>query len=181
MSLREDYELVFSSGTAERLFVDPAELHILFPDVSYMEVFELVRFYSLESKAELDLHNSADGTPYEIPVIAQEYVKAAVACALTRLYDFNGMGGGNVGGNNSFRLGDLQVDSNRGNMPSVISRGTAATWCELAAALREEMLRLKPGAGLKSVVRGSRRLNPMPSRFIRTKDYAPTSLWNDEC
>jgi hypothetical protein len=167
MSLN-DYELVFTSGTEARLFIDPIEVIDLFPEAPAVDVFELVRFYSVEME---DIFHFAPEDP--IPPDIQEYVKAATACALMRVYNFGGGGGA---GDVSFRLGDLQVDNNRSNTAPV-NRLNAGNWCELAAALREEILRTGPGAGLRAVVKGSNFPNPMPCRIIRPKEHMPTTIW----
>jgi hypothetical protein len=168
MSLREEYELIFTSGTTARLYVDPAELQILFPDAPYVEIFELVRMFSLEMKEAFNYTATS-----EIPLDVQEYIKAATACALTRLYDIGGTGGP---GDLTFRLGDLSVES-PSQVRNEVTRANASNWCELAAVLREELLRTSSGAGMRAIVKGSNYPNPMPCRVIRHKDNAPMSVW----
>lgn len=168
MTLREDFELVFTSGTVARLYVDPSELQALFPEASYVEVLELIRMYSLEMADLLEI-SATDLIPLDV----QEYVKAAAACALTRLYDITGLGGA---GDVTFRLGDLSVEGGR-SIRNEINRANAGNWCELAAVLREDLLRRQTGAGMRAVVKGSNYPNPMPCRVIRHKDNAPMSVW----
>jgi hypothetical protein len=168
MGLNEDFEIVFSSGTAERLFIDPVELSMLFPEASAMEVFELVRLYSEEMQTVFRF-----GPDEPIPVEVQEYVKAATACALMRLYNFGGQGGADA---LSIRLGDLQVDNSKSNN-APITKLNASNWCELAAALREELMRINSGAGMKAIMKGSRYPNPMPCRQIRSKEWYYPDLW----
>jgi hypothetical protein len=174
MSLNEDFELVFSSGSESRLFLDVSEFTSLFPDASEMEIYELIHMYSTEMAELLDI-----GPGDEVPLDVQEYVKAAVACALTRLYNLSGLGG-TAGMDVSFQLGDLQVSrrsSTGTNGRGSVTRATAQGWCELAAVLREELLRTRTGAGMRAIVRGSNHVNPMPSRHIRHKEDAPMTVW----
>jgi hypothetical protein len=165
MSLNEDFEIVFSSGTTARLFIDPAELVSMFPEAAPIEIFDFVRMYSLEMQ-EMFQFKPDDAIPLDV----QEYVRAATACALTRL----GVGG--MANEQSVQLGDLQVSTSRGRATQPITRLTASTWCELAGALREELTRSQMGAGIRAVVKGSNFPNPMPSRRIRRKDHMPTSI-----
>lgn len=172
MSLRSDFELVFSSGATGRLFIDPSELTSLFPDATYMQIYELVHIYSLEAAKLLDL----DVTE-EIPPNARDYVLAATACALSRLYDLSGIGSG---GDGAFRLGDLSVESARsGGSPSQMTRATASTWCELAAVLRDELVK-GTGATIRVIVKGSAYPNPIPCRVIREKEDMPMTVWADD-
>jgi hypothetical protein len=173
MSLRKDFELVFSSGASGVLLIDPSELAGLFPDATYMEIYELVHRYSLEALELLKL--DADD---EIPSGARDYVLAAAACALTRLYDLSGIG---AGGDGAFRLGDLSVESARsGGAPSQMTRATASTWCELAAVLRDELITGRTGASIRAIVKGSAYPNPMPCRGIREKEDMPMTVWADD-
>lgn len=172
MSLRQDFELVFTSGTTTVLYIDPTELAGLFPDATYMEIYELVHLFSLEAAQLLDL---AAGE--EVPPAARDYVLAATACSLSRLYDLSGIGSG---GDGAFRLGDLSVESARsGGSPSVLTRANAATWCELAAVLREELVAGRTGATIKAIVKGANYANPMPCRGIREKEDMPMTVWAD--
>lgn len=173
MGLSEDFELIFSSGTTIELPIDPEELLLLFPDAPYVEVLELIQYYTLE----VDELNDDD----ELTVVAVEYIKAAVACALSRLYDPSGLAGGV--GDAVFRLGDLSVErrsSGQGGGRASINRTNAQTWCELAAALREELLPGRTGAMMKSVVRSSRWANPIPCRVVREKEDTPITVYQDE-
>lgn len=174
MGLPEDFELVFTAGVEGELYVDPAELILLFPTAPYVEVLELINYFSHEVDELLE-----DG---EITYEAREYIKASVACALSRLYDLSGLGGGV--GDAAFRLGDLSVErrsSGQGGGRSSINRANAQTWCELAAVMREELLPGRTGAGIRGVVRGDRWPNPMPARGIRPKEDTPMTIYADDC
>jgi hypothetical protein len=156
VTLRQDFEIVFTSGTTGPLYVDPAELQSLFPEAGYVEILEFVSYYSLEVEELLD------GKP--ITLESQEYVKAATACALSRIYDY---AGGLGGGDGTIRLGDLQIEGGRSaSARAALTAGNASTWCQLAAALRADLTRGGLGAGMKAVVRGSNYPNPMPRRAL---------------
>lgn len=173
MGLSQDFELVFTSGSTARLFIDPAELTGLFPDASFMEIYELVSIYSLEAAELLDI-----GADDEIPSGARDYVLAAAACALSRLHDLSGIG---AGGDGAFRLGDLSVESARsGGAPNQMTRANASTWCELAAVLRDELVTGRTGASIRAVVKGANYPNPMPVRGIREKEDMPITVWADD-
>ena len=152
-----DFELVFTSGTTLSPFIDPADMLELFPDASYMEAYEWVTFYSNEVRELLDL--DADD---EITLAMREYVRAAAACALSRIFDWSTGGGGS----DAFSLGDLRVE-NRSNQRSVENRADATNWCELAGILRAELLDTEGRAAMRSVVRSDAWVNPMPDRSLR--------------
>jgi hypothetical protein len=166
MSLGADFELVFTSGVSGSVYLDPAELQVLFPEAGYVEILEFISYYS----AEVDdlLENQA-----EITLEVQEYIKAATACALSRIFDYNG---GLGGGDGMVRLGDLQIQGGRGSNGAPTS-GNAATWCQLAAALRSEMLRGQKRTGMRAVVRGSKYRNPMPMRHLRNAEWHGFHNW----
>lgn len=173
MSLRKDFELVFSSGASGVLYIDPSEVVGMFPDASYMEIYELINLYSLEA-AQLVKLDAGD----DVPPAVRDYVLAATACALSRLYDLSGIGSG---GDGAFRLGDLSVESARsGGSPGTITRATASTWCELAAVLRDEIITGRTGASIRAIVKGLAYPNPIPCRGIREKEDMPMTVWADD-
>jgi len=159
VTLGEDYVLIFS-GVLNPLYVDPEELIGIFPDATYLEIAEALHIASLDVQQILSI---PDG---DLPsqVLAYEYVKAAAACALSKIYgnaylipDSNAQ---------SISLGDLRVEYNTttGAQVSGNTAGSAQTWCELAASLRLSLLHA--GVGFKAVVKGSRYTNPIPSREV---------------
>lgn len=155
-TLKEDQELVFFSD-AKPMYVDPDELTPLFPDATYVEIVEFIYYYSLEAMELLGL--DVDDEPSNT---ARDFVRAAAACALSKIYDYSG-----VGDETSVKLGDLSI-TNRAFPKSTVDRRTATTWCELAGALRLELTR--GATGLKVVVRGSNYKNPIPVRTLRRHD-----------
>lgn len=160
MSLEQDFQLVFISGTTGVLYIDPSEIVSLFPDAPYEEIFEWIYYFSREVDELIDLKPGD-----EIPPLVYEYIRAAVACALTRIYDWSG--GGDEA---AFRLGDLSVEA-RFNNRDVVSRADASNWCELAAMLRSELLGTEGRMTMRGVVRGSSWSNPMPPRHLRHIEY----------
>lgn len=150
--LGEDHVYVFASDFTP-MFVEPEEVHALFPTAGLAEVAEWIHYYSLEAQNFLDDPN--------VPTFAvTEYVKAAAACALSRMYDPSG-------NEEQFMLGDLQV-TNRNDAKSSLSRGNATTWCEIAAVLRDELRRGR--TNIKAVVPGSRLERKIPERLLKRVD-----------
>lgn len=152
LSLMEDQEIIFL-GEISPLYVDPETILLHYPDSNAAEVAEYIHRYSVEVDRLL-------GYPSELPFVAYEYIQAAVLCSLGKVYDF-AMGGGEA---SSISLGDLRI-SNQSYPKNTINRANASNWCELAAALRDELIR--GSANLKTVVAGKNRPNPMPKRGLR--------------
>jgi hypothetical protein len=144
-SLTEDYkptvilgadETITFAGAILPLYLDPELLVSFFPDASLLEIAEIIHSYSLEVKSLFKLNDDEDGS--NLAFIVLEYIKAATACELTRTY---GLGGDDEV---SLRLGDLTI-TNRNLPRNAITRDNATTWCQVAAALRKEMLANKAG------------------------------------
>lgn len=155
---------IYFAGIIDPLYIDPEELKPLFPEATDLEIAEQIHLYSQEVKTMLKLQD--DEVP---PFGALEYIKAASACSLDRIY---GLG---TGANVSFTLGDLSINRTGGGRGAV-SRATATTWCELAAVLRAELLSLSSRGGLRAVVKGSKYVNPIPVRKIRDIDARGISI-----
>lgn len=155
-SLGSDYEVLFT-GVIDPLYIDPAEIAIYFPDVLYADIAEIIYRYSVQLKDLLSL-----GDDEAAPWIGQEWIAAATACELSRQQDWSG-GSGNV---NMVQLGDLMVKTGAaGARPGVITRGTASNWCELAGAIRTELLHMKTKP--RAVVRGAAYQSPIPPRQLK--------------
>lgn len=157
--LADDYYITFLSEL-DPMYVSVEEIKPLFGDATDVEIAEAIH----NASSEVDYYFPDVGVP---PLIAFEYVKAATACALSRVYEY-GFGGAEM----AVRLADLSISS-RPVGAKAVSRGTAASWCELAAALREEMLKdsvVGGKAGMKAANKGSAFYNPMPRRYIRRHD-----------
>lgn len=143
-----NYEVVFISDF-DLLLVDPEEFAFIYPEVDLVDIAILVQKYSLEVQ-------SIFGVLDEYPLSAYEYIRAATECALSRSYGFGQTG-------EDFTLGDLSISNTTGKTPA--TRAGAKTPCELAAALRQEMMRT--ARGMKAVVTGVNYKRKIPSRHLK--------------
>lgn len=147
-----DEEVLFL-GILDPLYANPDELTSIYPDATGAEIAEQMAIASGEVKAMLKLGDTE--TP---PYNAIEYVKAAAACALSRVYDAAG------GDELTFKLGDFSV-TNRAFPRRSIDRTNATTWCELAGVFRRELLhtttRMKPARKADIYP------NPIPDRKLK--------------
>lgn len=135
ITLKLDETITFAPDVSP-LYLDPEELKPFFPEASLIEIGESIHFYSLEVKQLYSLNDSA--TSADLSFTALEYIKAAAACNLSRTYAYGG------DDDVSVQLGDLTVTTR--NLPrSEVTRSNATTWCQIAAALRKEMLAGKTG------------------------------------
>ncbi len=135
INLKENEVITFAADI-EPVYLDPELLLPFFPDVSLLEIGELIYSASLEVKSIYKLLDTENGD--NIPFTALEYIRASTCCELTRAY-------GNGGDDElSIRLGDLSV-TNRSLPRNTLSRANATTWCQIAAVLRKEMLTAKTG------------------------------------
>jgi hypothetical protein len=134
-------EVIYFAPDVYPLYVDPESLLGYFPDASLLEIGERLHFYSLEIKHLLKLREEEDGS--NLPPNAIEYIKASAACDLTRTYGFGG------DDEVSLKLGDFSI-TNRSSSKNISSRDNAATWCQIAAALRREILTY--GASMRGVL-----------------------------
>lgn len=126
-TLISNTEINLSSGLTP-LYLAPEELSPMFPEATLLEIAEQIYIYSVEVKELLGLSDT------EMPnMLGLDYIKAAAACALTRVYEITG------GDELSVKLGDFSI-SNRSFPKGNTTRGNASGWCELAAALRNELL-----------------------------------------
>lgn len=156
IALGED-EYIVLVGNLDPMFADYEEIRMHFPEADIPEIAELIYNYSVEAQ---ELSGLTEATP-----LMQEFVLAAVACALTRMYDLF-----DTGDETAVALGDLSITkkpSSSGSSSKGLNRFTASTWCELAAVLREELLRGAGKTGLKAIVKGANVICPMPSRDLR--------------
>lgn len=135
ITLRHEETITFAADV-EPLYLNPEELLAYFPEASLMEIGEIVHYYSLEVKQMYSYTDDITGSDIGFNVL--EYIKAATACELSRTYSYGGDDEMSIG------LGDLTV-STRSLPRSQITRGNATTWCQIAAALRKEILAGKVG------------------------------------
>lgn len=175
--LQQDETLTFAPDVAP-LYIDPELLLPYFPDASLIEIGEFVHMYSLEVKEIYNLLDTDDGST--LSFTALEYIKAATACELTRVY-------GNGGDDElSVRLGDLSI-TNRSLPRTSLSRSNATTWCQIATILRKEMLAAKVGMravqpkGLPTMptIESGRAVDPYTGSTVYLSDndiYGPNAL-----
>lgn len=161
-------QVITLTGVLDPLYIDPVGVQTFYPDADLVQIAELVNRYSTEVKTLLKLKD--EDYP---PIIALDYIEAATLCSLTRLF------GEQAGSDFTFQLGDLSV-TNRPIQKSVITRGNATTWCELAAALRYDML--ADQVGMKAVCKGKGggdRRHLIPSRKLRAyrDSGGASSIW----
>lgn len=167
-------EFVTFAGILNPLYVDPEELFIIFTESNLLEIAEAIHSASLDLKFMIKL---ADDEFPESP-LAYEYVKAAAACALSKIYGHSSLDAD--GGATRFRLGDLDIQKGgSGSSRNRILPESALTWCELAGVLRKEIM--MKSTSMKGVVKGSNYYNPIPRRHIRVNagDWPPSRHQGD--
>jgi len=133
--LKNDETITFAADVTP-LYIDPDQLLPYFPDASALEIGEIIHNQCIEIKSIYKLLDSDDGS--SLSFIAQEYIKAASACELSRTYGYGG------DDEVSLQLGDLHV-TNKTIPRNKVTRDNATTWCQIAAALRKEMLANRVG------------------------------------
>lgn len=140
VTLRSEEVITFAPDV-DPLYIDPEEILSFFPDASLLEIGELVHHYSLEVKSIFNLQDIDNGS--ELNFTIQEYIKAAACCELSRTYGFGG------DDELSLKLADLSI-TNSSNPRQSINRGNATTWCQIAAALRKEIIAKR--VGMRAVI-----------------------------
>jgi len=135
ITLKADESITFAPDITP-LYIDPESLLSYFPDATLLEIGEIVHNYSLEVKEIYGLLSTEDGSSLNFTML--EYIKAATACDLSRTYGYGG------DDEVSLKLGDLNI-TNRTIPRNVVTRSNATTWCQIAAALRKEMLAARVG------------------------------------
>jgi len=135
ITLKAEEIITFAPDVAP-LYLSPEEVLPLFPEASLIEIGELIHFHSLEVESIYKIKNTYKAE--NLAHAAIEYIKAAVACDLSKMYNYGG------DDDVSVTLADLTVTAR--NFPrTFIYRGNAVTWCQIAAVLRQEMLSAKTG------------------------------------
>lgn len=143
--------------TLDNVFIDPEDIHAYFPDASMMDIVGLIHLFSVEAQQLMGPDNQ-DITKWNM--VAFDYIQAATLCSLSKMYGF---GDADL---TSIKLGDLEVTNQRFGRTS-INRTTAVTWCEIAGALRAEMIADSGRQNFRAIVKGSRFTNPIPRRHLR--------------
>lgn len=183
ITLRAD-ETIFFGADINPLYMDPEEIQRIFPDATALEIAELIHAYSHEVNALFGVNIDSELDPMTVignygasPFSIAEYIRASVACELTRIYGFGG------DDELSVELADLKI-MNRNTPRNNISRANATTWCQIAAALRKEILTkrvnirsvLPKGLPKKVVVPAGGSLDPQTGALIYVNDtnvYGP--------
>lgn len=130
ITLKTD-EIVTFAPDVDPIYLNPEEMQAYFPEATLLEIGEIIHFHSMEVRDIYGFNDSYSSS--NINYTSLEYIKAATACDLSRTYSYGG------DDDVSVQLGDLTVTAR--NLPRTnISRGNAVTWCQIAAALRKEML-----------------------------------------
>lgn len=140
VTLKSDETIIFAPDI-DPLYIDPEELLSFFPDASLLEIGELIYHYSVEMKEIFNLQDTETGSGISFTVA--EYIKASACCELSRTYGFGG------DDELSLKLADLSI-TNRSNPRNSINRGNATTWCQIAAALRKELMASR--VGMRAVI-----------------------------
>lgn len=167
VTLREDEVISFGSDISP-LYVDPDELLIIFPDSSRLEIAEVIHAYSHEVNAIFGIKPDTVSPMTVIesygvsPFAVYQYIRASVACELTRIYGYGG------DDELSVELADLKI-TNRNTPRSNITRSNATTWCQIAAALRKEVVNKR--VGIKGV---------QPKGLPKFKGYSPSGSLDPE-
>jgi hypothetical protein len=133
VTLKNDETITFAPDVAP-LYIDPEQLLSYFPDATMLEIGEIAHNFSNEVKGLYSLIDTDDGT--NLAFIVYEYIKAATACELSRTYGYGG------DDEISIRLGDFNL-TNKSIPRNKVTRDNATTWCQIATALRKEMLSAK--------------------------------------
>jgi len=167
ITLREDEIISFGADIAP-LYVDPDEILRIFPDSSRLEIAELVHGFSNEINSifeiKSDITNPIDLiASYGVSAFTMtQYIKASAACELTRIYGYGG------DDELSIQLADLKI-TNRNTPRSNITRSNATTWCQIAAALRKEIIAKR--VGIKGV---------QPKGLPKHKGFSPSGTLDPE-
>lgn len=167
----ETQQFITFGGDVSPVCLDPDELVGFFPEANYLEITEALR------NATVDLQYLLKITDESCPLdpTVDEYIKAAAACALSKVHG-HGTLSGPGGDTTNVHLGDFEVQKVPSSTSVATSRSkilpeNALTWCELAGALRLEIM--MRSTGFKAIVRGKRFNNPIPRR-----QYTPRQgLW----
>lgn len=135
ITLKAD-EIVVFAADFDPLYINPEQIRLYFPEASLLEIGELIHYHSLEVYKIYGFNESTLSS--SLNYISLEYIEAAVCCDLSRTFNYGG------GDEISIQLGDLNVIS-RNSPRNTINRANAVTWCQIAAALRKEMVAAKTG------------------------------------
>ena len=126
------------------MYLDPESIQSFFPDASLLEIGEIVHGFSHEINLIYDIDFTDLDPMFTIEKSGAstftilEYIKAATCCELSRTYGFGG------DDELSLQLSDFKI-TNRSLPRQSVNRGNATTWCQIAAALRKEIISFRVG------------------------------------
>lgn len=143
ITLRED-EIITFAPDIYPLYVDPESIRPVFPDSSLVEIAEIIHGFSHEINSIFGI-TSATINPMTVienygtsTFAVSQYIRASTICELTRIYGYGG------DDELSVELADLKI-TNRNTPRNNITRSNATTWCQIAAALRKEIITKRVG------------------------------------
>lgn len=136
VTLKSDETVSFASEF-DPLYINPEQIQSYFPEASLLEIGELIHYHSLEVYNVYGFNESSPTS--SVNYISLEYIEAAACCDLSRTFSYG------AGDDISVQLGDLSVTA-RNSARNTINRANAVTWCQIAAALRKEMVAGKTGS-----------------------------------
>lgn len=163
----ETQQFITFGGDISPVCIDPDELVGFFPEANYLEITEALRNATIDLQYVLKIKE--DECPLD-PMV-DEYIKAAAACALSKVHG-HGTLSGPGGDTTNVHLGDFEVQKVPSSTSVATSRSkilpeNALTWCELAGALRLEII--MRSVGFRSIVKGRRFNNPIPRRHYQPR------------
>lgn len=150
ITLAEDQFITFLTPLSP-MYLDVQAVLDVYPDLDPVSVAEYIHIASLESEELL-------GGNFAISQLVLDFILASTLCSLSKIASIGDYG------EESIQLGDLMVKY-RSTGGAHLNRGNAGNWCELAMALRTDLL--ASSANPKSYLKGSSFGNPIPSRQLR--------------
>ncbi len=143
VTLRSEEVIAFAADVTP-LYLDPESIQSYFPDASLLEIGEIIHGFSHEVNLIYDIQFTDLDPMFTIAssgastFTVLEYIKAATCCELSRTYGFGG------DDELSLQLSDFKI-TNRSMPRQSVNRGNATTWCQIAAALRKEIISFRVG------------------------------------
>jgi hypothetical protein len=187
ITLRADETIAFGPDISP-LYLDPEEIQRIFPEATQLEIAELIHAFSHEINSifGIDIESNID----PVTVIKQsgssefavaDYIKASTACELSRTYGYGG------DDELSVQLADLTI-TNKTIPRSNVTRANATSWCQIAAALRKEIVAkrvsvrgiLPKGLPVRTVAPSGASLDPETGALIYINDtnvYGPRDMF----
>ena len=187
ITLRADETISFGPDISP-LYVDPEEIQRIFPEATQLEIGELIHAFSHEINSIFGIDLEAEIDPLIIikqsgssEFAVADYIKASTACELSRTYGYGG------DDELSVQLADLTI-TNKSIPRTNVTRANATSWCQIAAALRKELLAkrvsvrgiLPKGLPVRTVAPSGASLDPATGALIYINDtnvYGPRDMF----